>query len=76
MKQNITLRLEKDLIQQAKVLAAQRSVSVSRLLSDELARLIHEADAFDRAKRIALEDLEAGFPMGAKPASREELHER
>ncbi|MGM0759215.1 MAG: DUF6364 family protein [Thermodesulfobacteriota bacterium] len=76
MKQNITLRLEKNLIQQAKVLAAQRSVSVSRLLSDELARLILEADAFDRAKHIALEDLDKGFPMGGKPASREELHER
>jgi hypothetical protein len=67
MKQNIILRLEKDLIQQAKVLAAQRSVSVSRLLSDELTRLIHEADVFDRAKHIALEDLETGFPMGGKP---------
>ena len=76
MKQNITLSLEKELIQRARILAARRSVSVSRLLSDELARLIHEADAFKRAKHIALEDLEAGFPMGGKPASREELHER
>ncbi|MFO7877038.1 MAG: DUF6364 family protein [Desulfovermiculus sp.] len=57
MKQNITLRLEKNLIQQAKVLAAQRSVSVSRLLSDELARLIHAADVFKRAKHIAREEL-------------------
>ncbi|MFW6401266.1 MAG: DUF6364 family protein [Desulfohalobiaceae bacterium] len=76
MKQNITLSLEKELIQQARILAARRSVSVSRLLSDELARIVQEADAYDKAKQAALSDLEKGLPLGGKPAKREELHER
>ena len=76
MKQNITLSLEKELIQRARILAARRSVSVSRLLSDELARIVQEADAYDKAKQAALSDLEKGLPLGGQPAKREELHER
>ncbi len=76
MKQNITLSLEKDLIQKARILAAKRSVSVSRLLSDELARLVQEADSFEKAKQAALNDLEKGYYLGGKPAKREDLHER
>jgi len=76
MKQNITLSLEKELIQKARVLAAQRSISVSRLLSEELVRIVQEAEAFDQAKRAALSDLEKGFALGGRPAKREDLHER
>jgi len=76
MKQNITLSLEKELIQRARILAARRSVSVSRLLSDELARIVQETDAYDKAKQAALSDLEKGLPLGGQPAKREELHER
>ncbi len=36
MKENITLALEKDLLRQLRVIAAQRATSVSRMLSDEL----------------------------------------
>ena len=38
-KQNITLSLDKDLIQQAKQLSALKSTSISKLLSEELERL-------------------------------------
>lgn len=76
MKQNITLSLEKDLIQKARILAARRSISVSRLLSEELARIVREADSFDQARQAALKDLEQGFCLGGRPAKREELHER
>lgn len=76
MKQNITLSLDKRLIQQAKILAAKRSTSVSGLLSDELIRIIHKSESYERAKRAALSDLENGFALGGKPVGREELHER
>ncbi|MFW6055430.1 MAG: DUF6364 family protein [Thermodesulfobacteriota bacterium] len=76
MKQNITLSLDKRLIQQAKILAAKRSTSVSGLLSDELIRIIQESESYERAKRAALADLENGFALGGKPVGREELHER
>ena len=75
-KQNITLSLEKELLQKARVLAARRSISVSRLLSEELTRIVREADAFDQARLAALEALEYGFCLGGKPASREDLHDR
>lgn len=75
-KQNITLSLEKDLLQKARVLAARRSISVSRLLSEELARIVQQADSFDQARRAALKDLEQGFCLGGEPAKREDLHER
>jgi len=75
-KQNITLSLEKDLLQKARVLAARRSISVSRLLSEELARIVQQADSFDQARRAALKDLEQGFRLGGEPAKREDLHER
>lgn len=35
MKQNITLSIEKDLIRKAKILAARKDTSISKLLSEE-----------------------------------------
>jgi hypothetical protein len=37
MKQNITLSIDKELIKNARVLAAQRQTSVSRMLSERVA---------------------------------------
>ena len=77
MKQNITLRIDKDLIRKAKVLAAQRQTSVSQMLSQELRKIIEDAEQYELAKRRALADLTTGFHFGGRiTASREELHER
>lgn len=76
MKQNITLSLDVGLLREAKVLAARRNTSVSRLLADELAEHIHRDHAYERAKRAALSLMKEGLPLGGKPLSREELHER
>jgi hypothetical protein len=77
MKQNITLSLDKDLIKKAKILAAQRQTSISRMLSDELQKIIADSKEYDRAKRRALNHLNKGFHLGGKiTVSREELHER
>ncbi len=46
MKQNITLSLEKELLQQVKILAAQKSTSISALLTAELERLVKKDDAY------------------------------
>ena len=40
MKQNITLSLEKDLLRKARILAAKKSTSISRLIADELATIV------------------------------------
>jgi hypothetical protein len=77
MKQNITLSLEKRLVRKARILAAQRSTSVSKLMAMELARLIEESGRYEEARRRALADLDTGFHLGGgKLATREGLHER
>jgi hypothetical protein len=76
-KSNVTLSVEADLLREAKVLAAQRGTSVSRLLADELEKLVRQDKAYETAKRRALARLEEGYDLGwTAPASRDELHER
>ena len=77
MKSNITLRLDAGLIREAKVLAAQRGTSVSRMLAEQLEELVRREKDYGAAKRRALARLEMGFDLGWEPAgSRDELHER
>ena len=77
MKQNITLSLDKDLIRKSKIIAAQRETSISKMLSEELKRLIQHDEQYELAKRKAYANLKTGFHFGGKiTASREELHER
>jgi predicted transcriptional regulator len=77
MKQNITLRLDKSLIAKAKVIAAQRQTSVSRMLSKELKRMVEDAERYEQAKIQALANLKKGYHLGGEmTTSRDELHER
>ena len=77
MKTNITLRLEADLIREAKVMAAQRGSSVSRMLAEQLEELLRRERDYESAKRRALARLEKGIDLDWEPAgSRDELHER
>lgn len=76
VKQNITLSLDKELIRKARILAAKKSVSVSRLLSDELAEIVTQNENYERARIKALAELAGGYHLGGRPAAREELHER
>ena len=76
MKQNITLTLDKDIIRKARVLAAERGTSVSKMLGEELARLVSDAERYARARAQALDDLDKGLHLGGRPAGREALHER
>jgi len=77
MKTNITLKLDRDLVRKARVLAAERDTSVSALLAEQLEKAIRDRDGYEAAKRRALAILKKGFDLGYKPpASRDELHER
>lgn len=76
-KQNVTVSLPAEIIRKAKVLAAQRSTSISGLLAEQIEKLVGEEDAYERAKRRALALLDQGFHMGGKiTATRESLHDR
>ncbi len=77
MKTNITLKLDVDLLREARVLAAEEGQSVSALLTERLESLVRERKAFDRARRRALARLREGFDLRwTPPKSRDELHER
>ena len=76
-KQNITLSLDKDLIRQARQLSARKSMSVSKLLSEELERLLQDHEQYEQAKRRALATMKKGFHMGGRiTATRDELYDR
>jgi hypothetical protein len=77
MKQNITLSIDKELIKIARVLSARRQTSISRMLSEELQKLIEDSKEYKRSKKQALNYIAKGFHLGGEiTVSREELHER
>jgi post-segregation antitoxin (ccd killing protein) len=77
MKQNITVTLDKETIRKAKVVAAERSTSVSRLLADEIERLVEEHDRYTEAKRNAIAELRRGYDLGGGPLpGRDEIYDR
>jgi hypothetical protein len=77
MKSNITLKIDADILREARILAAEEGRSVSALLADRLEAMVRERKAFDKARRRALSRLRAGLDLQwTPPKSRDELHER
>ena len=77
MKTNVTLKLDADLLREARVVAAEEGRSISALLTDRLETIVRERKAFDRARRRALARLRKGLDLQwTPPKSRDELHER
>jgi hypothetical protein len=75
--QNITVRLNRRTLRQAKVLAAKRNTSISGLLAEQIEALVGDDDAYEQAQRRALALLEQGFHLGGRiQATRDEWHER
>jgi hypothetical protein len=74
---NITLTLDEETLREARVLAAERGLSVSAFLRVELAGLVDRKRAFERAKAAAVKRLGRGRALGGGPLpSRDELHDR
>ena len=77
MKTNITLKLDADLLREARILAAEEGTSISALLAARLEKIVRQRRAYDHARRRALARLREGFDLGwTRPRSRDELHER
>ena len=77
MTANITLKLDADLIREARALAAAEGRSVSALVADRLETLVRESNAFAHAERRALARLRDGLDLRwTSPRSRDDLHER
>jgi hypothetical protein len=77
MKTNITLKLDGDLLREARVLAAEEGTSISAMLAERIEGLVRERRGFDRARRRAIGRLRHAPALGwQRPTSRDELHER
>ena len=75
-RQNLTVQLDRETIRKAKVLAARRGTSVSALVAAEIRATVQSDDAYEAARRAALERLDRGLHLGGRRVNRDELHER
>jgi hypothetical protein len=77
MKTNITLKIDSDLLREAKIFAAEEGSSISALLAARLEETVRERRKFNQARRRALARLKSSFDLRwTPPRSRDELHER
>jgi len=77
MKRNITVQLDEATVQKARVAAAKRGSSISRLLTEQIEALARQDDDYDRAMQDALAELERGFDLGGGPyPTRESVYDR
>ena len=76
---NVTLSLSRELLRQARHLAVERRMSLSRLLAEQLQRAVAEEERYEEARRRLSRRLARGLDLGtrgSRPASREALHAR
>jgi hypothetical protein len=77
MKANITLKLDVELIREARILAAEEDTSISALLAARLEQIVRERKTYDRARKRAMARLREGLDLRwTPPKSRDELYER
>lgn len=77
--QNITLSLPAEDLREARILAASRGTSVSRLLARMLRDLVEQETGYARARDRSLARLRAGMDLGTGghlSGSRDGVHER
>lgn len=74
---NITIKVDADLARDAKVFAARRGTSLSRLVAEQLETLVRSDQTYAEARRRALARLRNGYDMGGeRPLGRDEVHDR
>lgn len=78
-RQNVTISLSKETLEKVRLIASQRKMSLSALLTEKLEETIAQANAYEQAKEHHLALLKQGFDMGTGGKAtwtRDELHER
>ncbi len=77
MKTNVTVKIDTDLLREARIMAAEQNSSISAIVAAQLEKAVRERTDYSRAKRRALARLHKGFDLRwTPPRSRDELHER
>lgn len=64
MNQNLTIKLPSDTVRKAKIVAAKRGASISRLVAAKIEELVGEDAKYQAARRRALEWLAQGWHLG------------
>ena len=76
-KRNLTIQIDEDVAQRARMVAARRSTSVSRLVAEQIEALVHADAAYESARREAVDTMRKGFHLGGGPLpTRDEIHDR
>jgi hypothetical protein len=76
--QNVTLAIPKEILQKAKLMAVQRHMSLSKLLTRTLEEMASENDGYEAARKSNLARLGI-YDLGTNGKitwTRDELHER
>jgi len=77
MKTNVTLKIDTELLREARILAAEEGTSISGLLAERLEQAVRERRGYQQARKRALARLRRGLDLQwSPPRSRDELHER
>jgi len=77
MKTNVTLKIDADLLREARILAAEQNTSISAIVATNLEEAVRKRKGYEEAKASALAMLRTGFDLKwTPPRSRDELYER
>ena len=76
MTKNITLRLDEAVVRRCRQVALREEKSVSQWVTDLILDTLARQASFQRARKDALRNLEAGLDLGGQALPRDELHER
>lgn len=77
MKTNVTLKIDAELLREARILAAEEGTSISGLLAERLEMAVRDRRGYQQARKRALARLRRGLDLQwSPPRSREDLHER
>jgi hypothetical protein len=77
--QNVTLALPKSLLQRAKVVAARRNMSLSKLLAQTLEQIVDSDAEYDHAREWHMRYLDNAQPIGPtepRTWTRDDLYDR
>lgn len=76
MRTNITIRIDAELAKEARILAARRGLSLSRMVADELGNLVAKDTSYENASTKAQKDIREAPELNYRKGSRESLHDR
>jgi len=76
-KTNVTLKLDRDLLREVRIMAAEKDTSISALLAGHLQEIVKNRGGYEEAKNRVIARMRKGYNLGfTPPKSRDELHER